>query len=92
MLKISSTSAETIQDLLRFLRRDVSRERPVMMQLHAWNLVEKDVLPLILTYHDHVTVDASKAPRAFCELYVWCSQRIGVLSCSQTAGFHDVTC
>jgi len=70
-LKISSTSAETIQDLLRFLRRDVSRERPVMMQLHAWNVVEKDVLPLILTLDcesDHITVEASKAPRAFSEL------------------------
>jgi|AntAceMinimDraft_12_1070368.scaffolds.fasta_scaffold49426_4 hypothetical protein len=43
--------AETLQDLLRFLRRDTTRERPVMMQLHAWNLVEKDLLPLIRTYH-----------------------------------------
>lgn len=55
--------AETLQDLLRFLRRDTTRERPVMMQLHAWNLVEKDLLPLILTYHsetDHSIVDASE--------------------------------
>ena len=34
-----------------------------MMQLHAWNLVEKDLLPLIKTYHsetDRSILDASK--------------------------------
>ena len=55
---------ETLQDLLRFLRRDASKDRPVACALHAWNVLEKDALPLILTYHtaDHeaLSLDAIK--------------------------------
>ena len=41
---------ETLQDLIRFLRRDSTSERYVMLQLSAWNIMHKDLIPLILTY------------------------------------------
>lgn len=41
---------ETLQDLIRFLRRDSTSERYVMLQLSAWNIMNKDLIPLILTY------------------------------------------
>ena len=41
---------ETLQDLIRFLRRDSASERYVMLQLSAWNIMNKDLIPLILTY------------------------------------------
>ena len=60
----SLTPTETLQDLLRFLRRDASKDRPVACALHAWNVLEKDALPLLLTYHglDHeaLSLDAIK--------------------------------
>jgi len=41
---------ETLQDLIRFLRRDSTSERFVMLQLSAWNIMHKDIIPLMLTY------------------------------------------
>ena len=49
--KCLSHLTETLQDLLRFLRRDGGKDRPVALALHQWNILEKDVLPLLLTYH-----------------------------------------
>ena len=60
----SRRPTETLQDLLRFLRRDASKDRPVACALHAWNVLEKDALPLILTYHtaehEALSLDAIK--------------------------------
>ena len=42
---------ETLQDLLRFLRRDSTRERPIMMLLHAWDVAGNDILPMVQAYH-----------------------------------------
>eukprot|EP00240_Pyramimonas_obovata_P016171 CAMPEP_0118947626 /NCGR_PEP_ID=MMETSP1169-20130426/46376_1 /TAXON_ID=36882 /ORGANISM="Pyramimonas obovata, Strain CCMP722" /LENGTH=272 /DNA_ID=CAMNT_0006893879 /DNA_START=107 /DNA_END=922 /DNA_ORIENTATION=+ len=43
---------ESLQDIMRFLRRDNPETRDVFMLLANWNLVKTDLLPIIRTYHD----------------------------------------
>ena len=40
-----------LQDMIRFLRKDDSPERKVFLQLTAWNILRKDVIPLLLVSH-----------------------------------------
>eukprot|EP00242_Pyramimonas_sp_CCMP2087_P012572 CAMPEP_0198222400 /NCGR_PEP_ID=MMETSP1445-20131203/87918_1 /TAXON_ID=36898 /ORGANISM="Pyramimonas sp., Strain CCMP2087" /LENGTH=442 /DNA_ID=CAMNT_0043900897 /DNA_START=179 /DNA_END=1504 /DNA_ORIENTATION=+ len=44
--------SESLQDIMRFLRRDNPETRDVFMLLANWNLVKTDLLPIIRTYHD----------------------------------------
>ena len=44
--------AESLQDIQRFLRQDQTPERRVAQQLIAWNLISKDLFPII-KHHAH---------------------------------------
>uniref|UniRef100_A0A7N0TEM8 Timeless N-terminal domain-containing protein n=1 Tax=Kalanchoe fedtschenkoi TaxID=63787 RepID=A0A7N0TEM8_KALFE len=43
---------ENLKDLMRFLRRDDPQTREVFMQVSKWNIVAKDLIPIIENYHD----------------------------------------
>lgn len=44
--------ADNLKDLLRFLRRDDPESREVFKQVCAWNIVSKDLIPIIEHYQD----------------------------------------
>lgn len=44
--------ADNLKDLLRFLRRDDPESREVFNQVCAWNIVSKDLIPIIEHYQD----------------------------------------
>ncbi|KAG7612788.1 Timeless C-terminal [Arabidopsis suecica] len=43
---------DNLKDLLRFLRRDDPESREVFKQVCAWNIVSKDLIPIIEHYQD----------------------------------------
>ncbi|CAH2070182.1 unnamed protein product [Thlaspi arvense] len=43
---------DNLKDLLRFLRRDDPQSREVFKQVCAWNIVSKDLIPIIEHYQD----------------------------------------
>lgn len=43
---------DNLKDLLRFLRRDDPESREVFKQVCAWNIVAKDLIPIIEHYQD----------------------------------------
>ncbi|CAH8329047.1 unnamed protein product [Eruca vesicaria subsp. sativa] len=43
---------DNLKDLLRFLRRDDPQSRDVFKQVCAWNIVSKDLIPIIEHYQD----------------------------------------
>ncbi|KAL2632945.1 hypothetical protein R1flu_004424 [Riccia fluitans] len=43
---------ESLKDLQRYLRRDHPESRDVFMQLGKWNIVRRDIVPLIIRYSD----------------------------------------
>lgn len=43
--------AASLQDIIRFLQND-SNERQVFLQLTAWNVLAKDLIPLLNTYYE----------------------------------------
>lgn len=42
--------ADNLKDLLRFLRRDDPEKRDVFKQVCKWNIVGKDLIPIIEFY------------------------------------------
>ena len=53
---IDAQCAETLQDILKFLRQDSSLEQHVACQLLAWNFVSKDLLPILRTQGSNETL------------------------------------
>ncbi|KAJ4875737.1 timeless family protein [Raphanus sativus] len=53
---------DNLKDLLRFLRRDDPQSREVFKQVCAWNIVSKDLIPIIEHYQDehHLVLNAVK--------------------------------
>lgn len=43
---------DNLKDLLRFLRRDDPQTRDVFKQVCKWNIVSKDLIPIIEHYHE----------------------------------------
>ena len=49
--------AESLQDIQRFLRQDQTPERRVAQQLIAWNLISKDLFPIIKDHaHERILI------------------------------------
>jgi timeless len=44
--------SDNLKDLLRFLRRDDPQTRDVFKQVCRWNIVSKDLVPIIEHYHE----------------------------------------
>lgn len=44
---LSCSLADNLKDLLRFLRRDDPQTREVFKQVCKWNIVGKDLIPII---------------------------------------------
>jgi hypothetical protein len=56
-LYLKDTQCEaSLQDIIRFLRNDTSGERKYFLQLTSWNVLRKDVIPLLLTYHSEPNI------------------------------------
>ena len=82
---------ETLQDILRFLRHDQSRERPVTSLLHSWDFLENHLLPLVLTYHgsESLLLDAGEEV----SVNAWLQNSwVITSSCSQIISVPDVAC
>lgn len=47
-----SISTDNLKDLQRFLRRDDPHTREVFKQLCKWNVVSRDLIPLMENYQD----------------------------------------
>lgn len=47
----SNLPAASLQDIIRFLQND-STERQVFLQLTAWNVLAKDLIPLLSVYYE----------------------------------------
>lgn len=90
---------ETLQDLLRFLRHDTTRERPIMMMLHTWDVVGNDILPMIQAYHSgaaELILDAGVHTLFFsdCSLalehFCFCSQTPGLLDAPGGSSINEL--
>lgn len=47
---VSSLDTEYLNDIVRMLRRDNPETKDVLKQLGAWSTLQKDLIPLIITY------------------------------------------
>ena len=53
----------TLHDIIRFLRKDDSPERKVFLQLTTWNIMRKDVIPLLLVSHTDAQISILTSKR-----------------------------